>query len=403
MSKEIEKDVQETSVDAKSISKEMVKEVLADMKSVMAEEKAEVEAKAAETVVKANPVITVKDVPCGNFKSVHEMEMFAKAFVPENVLRTFGNEKALTNYQNIATDADGGSFDPIQAQGLLADSVAKYPSYVEDTRQVKIFNSVGTFIDHTQDATAYMIGEGAEITDSKPQNVTRTIVQKKISTLCPLTNEVLRFGTLADISNETFDSMGRAISKKKQHLIFAADGTDDTNDGGITGVIPEINGVASNATEYIVSGGWADISNDDISNIVASVSDWADASKFAWYCHKAMWGYLESLARSLGGNTYAIQVGQKPVYSLFGFPVKFVNHAMPSSEVDDATGLLFGDLSSMVATGSNGRTYVDADTSYGFANDLTYLRAIEHMGVNVYQPGTASAASSIVAVNFNIS
>lgn len=402
---DIEKDVQDTSkeIDAKSIGQEMAKTFTDEMKAVMAEQKAEVDAKAASVVVKANPVITVKDVPFGQFKSVREAELFAKSFVPKSVLENFSNEKALSTFQQISVDADGGSFDPIDAQGILADSVARFPSYVEDTKMVKSFNSTATFIDHTQDATAYMIGEGVAGTQSKPQNVTRTVVQKKIMTLCPVTNEVFRFGTLADVASETLDSMARAISAKKQHLIFAADGDSDTTDGGITGVIPKINGVPSNATEYIVAGGWADITNDDISAIVALVSDWADAANFAWYTHKNNWGNLEALARSLGGNTYTIQVGQKPVPMLFGYPVKFVNQSMPSAEVDDATGLLFGDLSGMIATASDGRTYVDSSSSFYFDQDVTALRAIENMGVNVYQPGTSSEASSVVAVNYNIS
>jgi len=394
----LENEKTEDIVDAKSIGKEIADAFMAAKKETEEKEVKEVPEK---VVRKDFPVVTVKDIPFKQFKSVHEAEMFAKAFVPQTTLMKFNNEKALTTYQNIATDADGGSFDPIDAKGILADSVAKYPSYVEDTKQVPIFNSVGTFIDHTGDATSYMIGEGVAGTESKPANTTRTITQKKIMTLCPITNEVIRFGTLADVASETLDSMARAISAKKQHLIFAADGTADTTDGGITGVIPAINAVASNATEYEVDGDWSAIDNTDISRIVALVSDWADPSKFAWYCHKNMWGYLEALARSLGGNTYMIQTGQRPLPSLFGYPVKFVNQSMPSTQVDDATGLLFGDLSSMVATGSNGQVYVDSTDSQYFDQDVTSLRVIEHMGVTVYQPGTSSAASSIVAVNFN--
>jgi HK97 family phage major capsid protein len=329
------------------------------------------------------------------------MESFAKAYVPANLLEKFNNQKALTTYQNIATDADGGSFDPIDAKGILADSVAKYPSYIEDTLQVPVFNSVGTFIDHTGDVTAYMIGEGVAGTEAKPSNTTRTITQKKIMSLAPITNEVLRFGTLADVTSQTLDAMARGISAKKQHLIFAADGTADTTDGGITGVIKSINDVASNTTEYVVSGDWSAITNTDISRIVALVADWADPSKFAWYTHKNNWGYLEALARTLGGNSYLVQTNQRPVPSLFGYPVKFVNQSMPSAQVDDATGLLFGDLSAMCATGSNGQVYVDSSDSFYFDQDTTTLRIIEHMGLTVFQPGTNGASSSIVAVNYD--
>lgn len=338
--------------------------------------------------------------PTQHFEDVESAHNFAKAFVPKNVMENFNNHKALSTYQNIGTDADGGSFDVVDAQGLLADSVTRRNSYVEDTLQVKLFGSVGTFIDHTSDATAYMIDESSAGTESKPGNTTRTITQKKIMTLCPVTNEVFRFGSLVDIADATLDSMARAISTKKQHLIFTADATADTNDGGILGLIPAMNAVASNTSEYIVGGDWSTIDNTDISRIVALVAGWANPGNYSWYAHKNNWGYLEGIARSLGGNSYVVQTGTLPRAFLFGYEVKFVE-AMPSSFSEDETGLLFGDLAGAIATGSDEKTYVDASPDFYFSQDVTVLRAIQHMGVTVYQPGTNGTSTSVVAVNYS--
>lgn len=387
--------VVDTKIDAEAIGKTIADAFTASLK-------AEKEVKTVpDKIIKAHRVEVVgKTQKCGAFKNADEMEIFAKAYLPKHLLEKFSNEKALTTFQNIATDADGGSFDPIDAKGILADSVERFPSYVEDTLQVPIFNSVGTFIDHTSDVTALMVSEGIAGTESKPGNTTRTITQKKIVTLAPITNEVMRFGTLADVTSATLNSMARAISLKKQHLIFIADGTADTNDGSITGVIKAIENVSPNDTVYEVSGAsWDNITNTDIAKIVAKTASWADANNFAWYCHKNQWGTLEGLARTLGGNQYLVQVGQRPIPSLFGYPVKFTN-LMPSAYQGDKIGLLFGDLSSMVATGSTGQVYVDSSDSFYFSQDTTVLRVIEHIGVNVYQPGTASAASGLIAVKY---
>ena len=359
-----------------------------------------VEAKENKVISKSVETVKVKSIPFGDFESKEEAEKFAKHFVPRSLVEKFNNTKALTTYANITTAGDGGSLDPTQAEGILARSLLKYPSYIEDTKVVNMYNSVATFVDLTGDTTAYMVAEAAAGTESKAAYTTRTITAKKIQVLAPVTNEVFRFGSLADIGTETLASMGRAISKKQQHLIFTADGTDDTTDGGITGLIPAINAVASNTTEYIVSGAWSAIDAADLGAIVALVADWADPTNLAWYCHKNQWGVLEGIARALSGNAYLMQVGQKPVPMLFGYPVKFVN-SMPSSQSDDATGLLFGDLSGAIATGVTPQTYIDASPDFYFSQDTTVLRAIKHMGVTTYQPGTNGTSTSVVAVNYN--
>ena len=135
--------------------------------------------------------------------------------------------------------------------------------------------------------------------------------------------------------------------------------------------------------------------------IVSKVNAYANPNKFAWYCHQNQWGYLEALGRTLGGNTYLIQTGQRPVPMLFGFPVKFVNEGMPSAAGANEIGLLFGDLSAMTATGSNGEVYVDSSSDFYFQQDVTTLRAIEHMGVTVYQPGTNGTTGSVIAVRYS--
>lgn len=356
--------------------------------------------KVDKKIVDFAKTIEVKEFPFGDFSSKKEAEAFAKHFVPRSVVEKFNNSKALTTYANITTAADGGSLDPAQAEGILSRSLLKYPSYIEDTLQVNMYNSSATFVDQTGDTTAHMIGEATAGTESKAAYTTRTLTAKKIQVLAPVTNEVFRFGSLADIGSETLASMGRAISKKQQHLIFAASGNANTTDGGVTGLIPAINAVASNSSEYVVDGDWSALTASDLSLIVSQVADWANPTNLAWYCHKNNWGYLESLARALSGNAYMMQIGQKPVPMLFGCPVKFVN-SMPSSQVDDATGLLFGDLSGAVATGVTAQTYIDASPDFYFDQDTTVLRAIKHMGVTVYQPGTNGTTTSVVAVNYN--
>ena len=242
MEKETEKEskTEVTPEDAKSIAQEMAKTFASEMVTSMKKEKEEERKIVPDKVIKSNMVITQKDVPVGEFKSKHEMEVFARSFVPKYLLEKFNNEKALTTYGNIGTDADGGSLDPVQAQGILASSVDKYPSHIEDTLQVPIYNSVGTFIDQTSDVTAYMNTETQAGTESKAGYTTRTVTQKKIMCLAPIANEVFRFGSLGDIANLTLASMGRAISKKQQHLIFIAGGAADTTDGSITGLIPAV-------------------------------------------------------------------------------------------------------------------------------------------------------------------
>lgn len=393
---EVTKEVTDTKIDAKEIGIEMAKAFAAEMKDAQKEVK-EVPAK----IVKAARIEVIgRTQPCGAFKNADDMEAFAKKFVGKHMLERFNNEKALTTYANIGTDADGGSLDPIDAKGILAESISKFPSYVEDTLQVPIFNSVGSFVDVTGTTTATMVDEVAAITESKAAYTTRTITQKKIACIAPVSGEVFRFGTLADIASQTLTSCGRAISEKKQHLIFAADGTADTNDGGLTSLPVAMAAIGSNSAEKQITGTWSDMDNADIAAIVAQTSDWGDPDKYAWYCHKNMWGVLEGISRSLG-SSYIVNAGQRPIPSLFGYPVKFVNKMASSASGDSSTiELLFGDLAGAIATGSNGNVYIDTSPHFYFQNDLVTIRVIEHYGQVVYQPGTNGTTTSVVGVKF---
>jgi HK97 family phage major capsid protein len=80
--------------------------------------------------------------------------------------------------------------------------------------------------------------------------------------------------------------------------------------------------------------------------------------------------------------------------------VKFVDQ-MPSSASTGTANMLFGDLSSCIASGSNGQVYIDSNEGVYFANDLTALRVIEHYGQIVYQPGTNGTLAGMVNIQFS--
>lgn len=405
MALENEKDVEvtedkvtETKIDAKEMGIEMAKSFAAEMKE--AKEAKEVKT-VPDKVIKAHRVEVVgRTQPCGAFKNADEMESFAKEFVPAHILEKFGNKAALSTFQNFTTDGDGASLDPIDAQGILADSVEKFPSYIEDTLQVPTLNSVSTFVDRTGSSTAYVIGETVAITQSKAEFTTRTVTQVKIAVLSPITNSLLRFGTLANIASEVLTAAGQAISEKQQFLLLGnADGDADTTDGGINSVPNTIADIASNSAEYEVTGTWSDISNDDLSKIIYQTASWAKPANYAWYCHRNFAGILEGLARTLGGNAYLVQTNQGVVPMLYNWPIKFVDQ-MVSSPSTTRHGLLFGDLRGCVATASTGGTFIDFSEGQWFDQDTSALRVIKHYGQNTYQPGTNGTTTSMVAVNF---
>jgi len=396
--KEVEIIEDENTEDEKEIkvAKEMAATFAAEMKKSLAEQKEEV----TEKVIKRHRV-SVKDVPCEGFESKSHMLCFAKEFVPKHMLEKFNNKAALSTYSSISDSAgEMGSLDPIDAHGILASSVALYPSYLERTLQVPTLQSVSTFVDRTQLNTAYVIGESTAITQSQPKFTTRTVTQYKIATLSPVTNTLLRFGTLASVATEVLDSCAQAISQKIQYLLLGdADGTSDTTDGGMTSIPNTINGVASNSAEYTVTGTWSDITNTDISSIVYQTSSWAKPSNFAWICHRNFAGILEGVARTLGGNTYEIQTGTAPRAMLYGYPILFADQ-MPASASTTRSGLIFGDLSGCCATASTGGTFIDFNEGQWFDQDTSALRVIKHYGQNIYQPGTNGTTTSIVCVNF---
>lgn len=402
----------ETVVDAKSIGIEMAKAFAEEIKNKKEEDKKEADKNIVDDkTIKAHSIKVVEsDRPCGAFKNYHEMQVFADEYVPMNLLMQSNNkaaivelQKALTTFGRISVDSDGGSLDPETANGILARSISTFPSYIEDTLNVPVVNSTATFIDNTSDVTALMIGETTAATESKAGFTTRTVTNKKIVSLAPVTGELIRFGTLANITSEVFNSMGRAISKKQQHLIFTADGDSDTNDGGITGVIQAMTDVVGNSSIFNVGGGgWNNLTTPQVSQIISQVASWGNSSNYAWYCHKNNWGEgLEALSRAISTN-YLVSTSQAPVPQLHSYPVRFVDQ-MPSAYADGQIGLLFGDLSGVVATADFASTFVDSSKDFYFDQDVVVLRAIKHMGVEVFQPGTNGATTSVIAVRYQVS
>lgn len=386
---------------AKTIGDEMAKTVIDYIKSEKEAVKEIEKTIVPDHIIKSNSVIVVKDCPVGEFKNQGEMECFAKEFIPKSIFEKFCNKAALSTFADIATEPGGSALDPIDAHGILADSVEKFPSFIEDTLQVPTLNNVSTFVDRTGNNTAYVLtGETTAITQSKPEWTTRTVTQERIVTLSPVTNSLLRFGTLADVSSEILVSSAQAISEKMQFLLLGnADGTADSTDGGMTSVPNTINAVPSNSAEYEVTGTWSDISNTDLTQIIYQTASWAKPSNYAWYCHRNFAGILEGLARNLGGNAYLVQTNQGVVPMLYNYPIKFVDQ-MPASASITRSGLLFGDLSGCVATASTGGTFIDFNEGQWFDQDTSALRVIKNYGQLIYNPGTNGTTSSIVAVNF---
>ncbi len=263
-------------------------------------------------------------------------------------------------------------------------------------------NSVASFIDNNANVETKMISEASAGTETKATFANQTVTLRKAMTLAPVTGELIRFSTLADITSEVFRSMGLALSKKLQYLIFNSQGNSGETDGSITGIIKAMGDVDPNKAVLRITGdNWSNFNAaDDVGTIFGKIASWANSANYSWYCHRALWGStLESQARALSGNTYSTITGQKPQAMLASFPVKFVDQ-MPSEYRNGEIALLFGDLSGTLATADINQTFIDSSKDFYFDKDTVVLRSIKHIGVNCWAPGTSTKETTMVAVRF---
>lgn len=404
--------------DAKEISEDEVKEFKLEL-----EEKTEIKEIDIEVAVKkaVDKAVGEKKVdknwvpfnqvsyvprPTKYFPDSKLAEKWIGNIIDINLLKKINaDEKTITTYSNLTTDSDGGSAVTAEVNGIMADIVEKFDPYYNRFRQVPMGKSnSATYAVRSGDMTGYFVGENAAGTDQKLNIDTSTLTAKKIIVPAPVSNDLLRFGTVYNVADEVALAGAGGLAKKRAWALFAADGTADSTDGSFTSIPRTIGAVSSNVSvkEITCSNGvWTDLTYNDLIDGLMLL-DWTtiDINNLCWFGHKNMYSVIEKLTRK-GELQYMIQAGQAPIFKVASYPFEFANY-MPSSHTDGGFELMVGDGRQTASVGitsiESNNVSVHPDT---YANvDVTLFNFIGYHSQSVFNPGTSSNVGGSVVFKF---
>jgi HK97 family phage major capsid protein len=175
-------------------------------------------------------------------------------------------------------------------------------------------------------------------------------------------------------------------------------------DGNINGFITVVNGVASNLG--IVAGASGSAANynaitlANFRTMVGRLPLYADRPNEAkWYMSKQFFNdvvanRLDALSGNAALDIMNFQNGQP---TLYGYPIEFSQHLASVAAGTANTPLCaFGNLKTGCVYGDRRDLSIRVSDQYYFQADALAFRATTRMGFTCHDPGTSSAAGSVI-------
>ncbi len=279
------------------------------------------------------------------------------------------------------TDSEGGYLVPPEFRAVLLRLVEVYGIIRPQCTVVPMSREEMNIPSLSSGVTVYWPGEGAAINQSQPVFGNLKLVAKKMAALTPVTNELIEDSSIA-IANLLATLFAEAVAEEEDRIALAGDvsGASDPFDGIL---------FASGVTEVsMATDSFADIDADDLADLQTAVT--AAASKGAkYFMHRTVFNVVRKLKDSNGNYIYQAPAGNEPG-TIWGYPYELVD-VMPA--LTDSAGstsfVIFGNPRH-IHLGDRNKMTIARSQHYGFANDLTYLRAIERIAIEVGIPGAFS-------------
>jgi HK97 family phage major capsid protein len=241
--------------------------------------------------------------------------------------------------------------------------------------------------------TVYYPGEAGSITASDLAKSQVELITKKRAVLGEISQELVD-DALVSVADNAFSEMGYALALKEDEELI--DGTGASSFGGVRGLESRIGsaGVSTAATGHDT---WPELDMADIMAWIGLLPDRFDRSPSIICSRNFYYNVLARLAVSASGNAKGDVLSTVGTTTFLGFPVHF-SHFMPTATGISTISAFFGDFSLGVMLGDRVGIRLQRDDSVGFARDVTTLRATTRYDIQVYEPGTSSAAGAYVAL-----
>lgn len=286
--------------------------------------------------------------------------------------------KAMTE----GTDSAGGYLVPDEIVPTLARVIENYGIIRRNATVLPMSRQNLNIASLASGVTVYWPGEGSAITESQPTLGNVGLVAKKLAALIPVSGELMEDSSLA-MANLLATLVGESMAAEEDRVGFAGQvAGGDPFDGILykTGVTSVVMGSGDTA--------FSNVDADDLSDLIAAVTSGAAAgAKF--YMHRTIFNLVRKLKDSQGSYIYVPPAGTQPG-TLWGYPYELVEQ-MPALSASGASKpfIAFGNLRNLYL-GDRKRMSMDTSIHFKFNMDLTYLRFIERIAIDVAVPSAFS-------------
>jgi HK97 family phage major capsid protein len=309
----------------------------------------------------------------------------------ENGLVTKGHTESV--------NSAGGFLVPDEFESSLISLRERYGVFRRNAKIVPMTSDTKRMPRRKTTLTAYAIGEAAPGTESQQVFDQVNLVAQKFMVLTTASNE-LNEDAIVNLGDDIANEIAYAFALKEDDCGFNGDGTSTY--GGIVGVIPEIEGIASAAGIFdaTLSSGYADLTIANLMSFVAKLPAYADSPNCKFYCSKAFYhGAIEQRVYQSGGVTAREIKDGNATPTLFGYPVEFAQ-VMRKTYTADTIQCLFGDLAMAAYFGDRRQTSIAFSDSAlnAFEQDEIAVRGTERFDIKCANLGDATDAGPIVAL-----
>ena len=228
--------------------------------------------------------------------------------------------------------------------------------------------------------TAYIVGEGAEITESEVTTGSLPIDIYKVATLTEVTNELLDDTmTIPDLYDLIVEDVAEQVAALREDLVLG--GTGSSQPRGITAT-SGINTVALAATEKV-----SDITDAKLVEVMTKAPKKYKRGQAVWIMSQYTMGKLMALKTTDGYPLYP-ELRNFANPSLLGKKVLISDSTKITQDegAADAVSIIYGDLNYFYSVERKGLTFEKGHLANSFRDDKTAFRSVNRFGGAVSIP-----------------
>lgn len=326
-------------------------------------------------------------------------------------LSTRGNQKAIkwlsenTSYKavNEGTNSAGGFLVPDE---LVAELIFLREQYgvVRQNATIRTMSSDTLWIPkNSASTTAYWVGESTAITQSQPTFERVQVLAKKLGILTAVTSEVNE-DSIIEVGTALAQDMAWKFAQEEDRVCMIGSSATAT-DGNINGFITENLGVASNVGSInAATGSAANYNATTLANfrsMVGKLPLYADNQDAKWYMSKSFFNdvvcnRLDALSGNAALDLMNFQSGRP---TLYGYPIVFSQHLASTAAGTNGTALCaLANLKTGTVLGDRRSVQISVSSDYLFNTDELAFKAVERFGFTCHDPGTSTAAGSVIVL-----